>query len=395
MPAFRLTRARLLAIGALALLLLAAGPASRALLGERVPALRVVRGPLVQRVIANGRVWVPARLLLGVNAAGTVARLAVDEGARVAAGDTLLALANAEQRAALAEAEARLRRARELDRPDAAEALAQAETDLSRTERRLRRLEELAAGGAAAPEDLDEARDDRDLARSRRDAAAARARAFAPGGAEEAVAEAAVATARARLGHTVLVALAPGTVLERRVAAGDVVQGGQTLLVMARADSTWLTVQPEERSLAWLSVGQEAVASTDAFPRETFRAVVARLAPAIDEKRGTVEVRLLVPEPPAYLRPDMTVSIDVAAARRDDALLAPAEAVRDAESPAPWALVLRGGRARRAELRLGLRGQGVVEVLDGLAAGEHVVPATAGSVRPGQRARPAPLAAGE
>jgi HlyD family secretion protein len=83
----------------------------------------------------------------------------------------------------------------------------------------------------------------------------------------------------------------------------------------------------------------------------------------------------------------MTVSIDVEAARRDNALAVPAEAVRDADSPAPWALVVRHGRVERRALVIGLRGAGMVEVIDGLAPGDLVVPSTATAVRVGQRAR--------
>ncbi len=355
--------------------------------GPRVPVAAARRQPLVQRVIANGRVWVPARVQLGTPAGGVVARLLVDEGSRVATGDTLLELANDEQRATAAEAAARLQRVRELERRASAEELRQAEVTLARAERLLARARELRAGGATAQEELDTAQEERDLADSRHASAAARTRANATGGAEERLAEASLAGARARLGLTRIIAPAAGTMIERRVAAGDVVQGGQILLVLAPTDSTWLTVEPEEKSLAYLRPGQEATASTDAFPRLTFRAVVARIAPAVDAQRGTVEVRLRVPEPPDYLRPDMTVSIDVEAARRDDALAVPAETVRDADSPAPWALVLRHGRVERRALVIGLRGAGMVEVIDGLAPGDLVVPSTATAVHAGQRAR--------
>jgi len=364
-----------------------------AALGPRVPVVPARRQALVQRVIANGRVWVPARVQLGTPAGGVVARLLVDEGTRVAAGDTLLELANGEQRAAAAEAAARLQRVRDLERRASAEELRQAEVTLARAERLLARAQELRAGGATAQEELDSALEERDLAASRRAAAAAQARANAAGGAEERLAEASLAGARARLEQTRIIAPAAGTVIARRVAAGDAVQGGQIVLVLAPADTTWLTVQPEEKSLAWLRPGQEAVASTDAFPGLTFRAVVARIAPAVDAERGTVDVRLRVPDPPAYLRPDMTVSIDVEAARRDAALAVPAEAVRDADSPAPWALVVSRGRVERRALALGLRGAGMVEVVDGLAPGDLVVPSTATTVRAGQRARAAVRAA--
>ena len=72
----------------------------------------------------------------------------------------------------------------------------------------------------------------------------------------------------------------------------------------------------------------------------------------------------------------MTVSIDIDTARRASALQIPAEALRDASSAAPWVMVVREGVAQKQALRLGVRGKGRVEVVEGLAAGDLVLPAS-------------------
>jgi HlyD family secretion protein len=86
----------------------------------------------------------------------------------------------------------------------------------------------------------------------------------------------------------------------------------------------------------------------------------------------------------------MTVSVNVEVSRREGVLRVPAEAVRGPGDDA-WALVIAAGQAERRPLRVGLRGQGAVEVTAGLAEGEWVVPPSA-RLQPGARARPAPLA---
>ena len=111
------------------------------------------------------------------------------------------------------------------------------------------------------------------------------------------------------------------------------------------------------------------------------------VAPSVDPDRGTVEVKLVVPEPPEYLRPGMTVSVEIEVGRRDGVLLLPLEAVREASSEKPWVLVLEGGRAARRDVVLGLRGEERVEVVKGLSEGEVVLLATPRQVPPGQRAR--------
>ena len=102
--------------------------------------------------------------------------------------------------------------------------------------------------------------------------------------------------------------------------------------------------------------------------------------------RGSVEVRLRVPEPPPYLRHEMTVSIDIEAARREQTLMIPASAVRETGGAQPWVMVVRDGRTERQPVRLGIRGAGRVEVLEGVAVGEALVPAAV-DVAAGQAVR--------
>jgi HlyD family secretion protein len=93
-----------------------------------------------------------------------------------------------------------------------------------------------------------------------------------------------------------------------------------------------------------------------------------------------------LPAAPAHLRPDMTVSVNVEVGRRADALVVPAESIRDAAT-APWVLRVVDGRAERRPVRVGLRGEGMIEVVDGLAPGDAVVLPAAGAVEVGARVR--------
>jgi HlyD family secretion protein len=115
---------------------------------------------------------------------------------------------------------------------------------------------------------------------------------------------------------------------------------------------------------------------------------VAYIAPAVDLARGTVEVKLDVDSPPPFLRPDMTVSVNVETGRDARAIVLPAAAIRD-PGTTPWALVIRDGKTVRQAVTLGLRGDGTVQVLSGLAPGEAVI-SPAAPVGPGRRVRAEP-----
>jgi HlyD family secretion protein len=164
-------------------------------------------------------------------------------------------------------------------------------------------------------------------------------------------------------------------VLTRSVEPGDVVQPSRTLLILAADADTQLVFQPDERNLAWIQLGQKARASADAFPQQVFDATVSYIAPSIDPQRGSVEVRLAVPAPPSFLKPDMTVSIDLTVARKPAALTIASEVVRGTATPTPYVLTVEAGRVARHDVRLGIRGEGSIEIEAGIdEASEVIVP---------------------
>jgi HlyD family secretion protein len=168
------------------------------------------------------------------------------------------------------------------------------------------------------------------------------------------------------------------------------VQPGKELMLLAPGGETQVVVEIDEKNLAQLALGQQALGSADAYPQQRFGAELFYINPGIDALRGSVEVKLRVPSPPAYLRQDMTVSIDIEVGRRTNVLTIPSTAVYDAALAQPTVLAVEGSRAVRRPVRLGLKGDGRTEVEGGLAEGERVVAApVAESVGPGQRVRAA------
>jgi HlyD family secretion protein len=186
-------------------------------------------------------------------------------------------------------------------------------------------------------------------------------------------------------------------VLQRLVEPGQIVQPGRALLVLALQGPVQLVGQVDERYLGQLQPGQAASVVADAYPGQRFAAQVLWIAPLVDTQRGAVEVKLALPQaPPAFLREDMTLSVEVETGRRTLALVVPTAALVGASSAdSAQVHVLRDGRVEARTLRLGLRTLDGAEVLGGLAAGDVVL--LGASPAPGQRARAdttAPVAAG-
>jgi HlyD family secretion protein len=349
------------------------------MLPARVGATPVVRRDVGRTLVLTGRVRPPARPQLGASIAGTVREVLVREGDRVRRGQLLVRIDDAQQRAALAQARAALATAEARTRSTAD----QAQLALEQAIRELDRARALHAQGAISQRDLEAS--ERAAANARSDLDAARARTGgSPAFAEVSGARAAVAEVEARVALTRITAPAAATVLSRSVDEGDAVVPGQMLLELSLDGPTELVAFAREENVAELTVGAAAIASADAYPARTFAARVAWLAPLVDRAQGTIETRFAVPDPPDYLRADMTVSINVEGERRGGALVVPIERVRDARSSSPWVVVARDGRAVRQAVRLGITGDRDVEILEGLAENDLVLPA---DIEPDDRVR--------
>jgi HlyD family secretion protein len=373
-----------------------------ALLGTPVVTAVVARGDIVQTVVASGRVMTPQRVSLSAVYTDRVVRIPVEEGQRVKRGDVLVVLDDADERAALAQAraavaqaEARIRQVGEVALPGARQALALARANLLLAQQQFDRAEDLKAKGFVSQAALDDARRNLDVARSQLESARIAVSSNGPAGSDYVVAQTALAQARAtveaaqaRLDQSTLRAPVDGTLIGRSVEPGDVVQPGKELMVLAPSGETQVVVQIDEKNLAQLRVGQSAWGSADAYPRERFPAELVYINPGIDALRGSVEVKLRVPNPPAYLRQDMTASIDIEVGRHANVLVVPSGAIFDSATTKPWVLLVEGRRAVKRPVTLGLKGSGSVEVVAGLAVGETVVAAAGPGVLPGQRIRP-------
>jgi HlyD family secretion protein len=414
---------------AVGLVVLAGLPALRyRLLGREVAVLPLSPTELVQTVVATGRVTGLARVEIGSLLAGTVTEVSVREGDRVEQGGVLVRLKGEEARANVAQARAgvaqaeagvaqalagaaaasaRLLQLRGTTLPAAEQGVRIAAAEVEAARRTFERVDSLVAQGMLARADLDEARRALDTARGRLDRERTLAAGGRPGGGDDGAAQAAVAQAEAavvqarsavaltraalaaveaRIADLVVRAPAAGTVIVRSVEEGDTVQPGRTLLVLSRPGRTEIVAPVDEKNLALLAVGQKAVVSADAYPERTFVAGLATLVPAVVAASGTVTAKFSVPAPPAYLLPEMTVSVEIEVARKAGALALPLDAVRDLAT-APWVLVVRDGRARRVPVGIGVRGATRVEILSGLAAGDQVVPAAEGKVADGDKVR--------
>jgi HlyD family secretion protein len=357
-------------------------------------------GEVVESIAITGRVAAPATVSFLAPESTSVAGVSVVEGQHVEPGERLVHLDDAaalaqvaQAEAALAQAEAGTRELRTVSSKSARAALDEARAQYDEAQRQAEQDEGLFASGTVTASQLDRSRTALTVARSRKRAAELAAASTSTRGAQfqsavaaEGFAEAGLVAAKRRAERLTVRAPAAGVITRREVEVGDDVRAGDPLLTLVLDGDRELVIEPDEKNLSKLSEGQEARASAEAFPGESFEARVSYIAPAVDAARGTIEVRLAIPEPPDYLRTDMTVSVDVAVDRDSEGATLPRDAVLELSGSQPWVLVLSDGIIVRRDVVIGLRGDERVQVLSGLEAGDEVVAGPNPALLPGDAA---------
>ena len=377
----RLAAALVLVVAALGWLLLGK------LRGPELAAYEVTARPLVQTVVATGRVVAVSRAQVGSPVTGVVLERRVQEGDAVQPGDVLAVLRADDLEAQAAEATAALDQLRRSTRPRAQAAVREAEARLEQASREATRRRDLFARQLIAREALEQALQAETVARTAAEQARLAMQDLAEGGPAEAAALARQATAQALLEKTTIRAEVAGTVLTRNVEPGDLVQPGRVLFEIARAGDTELLVPVDEKNLEVLALGQPAMCVADAFPARPFPATVSFIAPSVDAQRGSVDIRLAVSPVPDFLRQDMTVSVNVETGRRDRALVVPNDALAAIDGNTAQVWRVAEGRASRQTVELGLRGLALTEITAGLQDGDRVLADAGADIADGSRVR--------
>ena len=169
-------------------------------------------------------------------------------------------------------------------------------------------------------------------------------------------------------------AQASGVVMEKRAVAGMRFMPGEMLYQIADLSSVWLLAEVFEQDLGLVRQGQPVKIRVDAYPDRVFSGTLTFVYPTVTPETRTAKVRIELANPGGLLKPAMYARVEIASSRGHGKVLAvPDSAVLDTGTR-QLVLVERGaGAFEPRTVKLGMRTDGYIEVLDGLKAGESVV----------------------
>ena len=165
-----------------------------------------------------------------------------------------------------------------------------------------------------------------------------------------------------------------GYLMEKMVVQGAAVKAGDMALRIVDLSTVWLDAQVYAQDLPFIKLGQEATADVEGAPGKRFSGKVVFIHPQVDPQTRTATVRMALDNRELTLRPGLYATAHVQAQLADDALLVPREAVLDTGTRQIVFISEGGGHFSPRTVTTGSAGEdGMVQVLDGLAAGQTVV----------------------
>jgi cobalt-zinc-cadmium efflux system membrane fusion protein len=257
--------------------------------------------------------------------------------------------------------------------------LAVAQATLATARATEKRQQELFTAGAGAEKDWRQAQSDLAAADAAEVAVRGRLRILGKSDAEID----ALARSKGGVVETVVTAPISGTVTQRQVGAGQYITSaaggaGSPVYTIGNLSTVWLVANVRETDAPGLRIGQPAEVSVLALPGRTFAGKIAWIGASIDPITHRLPVRVDVSNPDGMLKPQMFASFGIATSQAHDAPAIPESAVvHDGDAVRAY-MVSADGTVTAREVKVGRQINGMLEVLDGIKAGEKII--TAGTL---------------
>lgn len=323
---------------------------------------------------------------------GKVEQVLVDVGDSVVKGQAIVKVAPLELQLSLEQQKAAMQQARaRLGLPDGGEDIEdvnqaaevkKAAADLNDVEQKYRRAKALFDEGLLPRQDLDEAEARYKSARATHDLAVQQVENLR---AQLAQYRASVALAQKKLTDSVITAPFGGQIKDRTVAPGQYLRVQTPVVVIVNADPLRVRLGVPEKMAGWVKVGHPVTITVEAYPDRTFTGRLWRISPAVDQQNRSFEAEALIDNHERLLKPGFFVKARIPSDQVERALVVPEEALLYAYGVYK-VFTVEGDVTHEAEVRLGDRSNGEVEIIEGLKEGGRVaIPVKGQELKEGAR----------
>jgi len=320
---------------------------------------------------------------------GPVAKVLVDLGDFVKAGQVLatidtseLDLAVRQQTAALQQELARLGLSdanASMDESNSSQ-VKQAEAALSEVRIRLDRTRKLTQEGVLPQQQLDEAQAKFDGA----DATVKLARESVRNiKATVAARKAALDLAQKKLADARILAPISGLVKERLVSEGAYLKANSPVVTLVQSSPLKLRVDVPETAIESVHAGRLVQFAVDSLPARSFEGRISRVAPSVNQQSRTLKLEALVDNASGTLKPGLFARVTILTGKTEKSLVASPAALFSFAGLQKM-FVVADGKVSERIVRTGSRGSDFVEIIEGAKEGDLVAVSNLGSLQQGR-----------
>jgi RND family efflux transporter MFP subunit len=162
-----------------------------------------------------------------------------------------------------------------------------------------------------------------------------------------------------------------GVVTARNFEPGDLFASMPILHIM-QINQLKVMANVSETYYPNVKVGQKVNISVDIYPDEVFEGTVSRINPALDAATRTFGVEITIPNSNLRLRPGMYARTTFNMGQRESIMIDDVAVQKQAGSSERYVFVVKDGVAEYRFVRDGRRVGNLIEIIDGLSAGEQV-----------------------
>ncbi|HEY8225632.1 MAG TPA: efflux RND transporter periplasmic adaptor subunit [Pyrinomonadaceae bacterium] len=358
-------------------------------------AVEVTTAPAIMRELprffeATGSLTGDEQTDVSPSVAGKVVAIGVEMGSYVRRGQTIVRLDDVDSKlrveqsqAQLDQAKASLRQAEEkvgirpgqsFDLNKLPEVL-NARVALELAEKNFRRSEKLIESGDISRSVYDQQKAQRDQLKEQYEAALSLARqnyaAVMTARANVANAVSQLNLARRNLSYSNVYSPIDGFVSDRPADLGEYVSTTTKVATVVRINPLRLRIDIPEQAIPAVSVGQSVSVTTSAWPDRNFSGRIARISPNVTPTSRTLTVEAEVENGSGMLKPGQFATVRILEPKAAPATLVPGRAVRT-ESGVSRVFVIKDGKAQERLVQLGQTEGDLVEIKNGVTAGENV-----------------------
>jgi HlyD family secretion protein len=332
-----------------------------------------------QRMVeAVGSLFAYDEVTVSSEAEGRVEAVMADVGDRVGKGQALARVSPVEFQLTVEQQQAALRQARarlglgendgELKDLRQAAEVKKAAADLLDAEQKYKRAQSLLETGVIPRQQYDEAEARYKAAKATYDLAAQQVENMRASMQQTQVS---LNLANKRLRDTQILAPFAGHIKAREVTVGQYLKVQTPVMTIVNIDPLRARLSVPEKMSPWVRVGREVKLSLEAFPGREFTGRISRINPSVEEKNRTFEIEALVANHAAELKPGSFAKATIQSEKIDQILVIPHNAAAYLFG-AYKVFVIQGKTIKEREVKLGDRLGDLVEIIEGLQAGEKV-----------------------